>query len=219
MNMSINRKILTGEKEQEVFFNLALQGGFNVVELLWSKFRSSSVKTMGFEVPVEVRTNSMSSDVDSMSKIVTAGSWTEFRPDGENRCWAYVIDTPHNRKVMAASLRTGWYKINDQKVREEVKELALRSGLPTDKVEKPITNVKRTAREKAAEKKTVELSDLVYDLKRRLAETEDALKLYKNITEKSDKKIEEAPAIQEKEEPVVRPPLKGVHIDREKIGK
>jgi hypothetical protein len=199
MSFNFVRKVLTGEKEVEKIINLASQGGYGVIELVWSMFRKSNTKIIGFEIPIDdssrERSNPNSLEIDLTTSIKTVVGIVNFYVDDGGRCWGYVIDTPYNRDQIAKSIKTGWYKIVDAKIREDIYKLAEQKGYETTIAKKQIYGTKVSHTEKA--------------LKQELEDTQKLLRDMQKKQEELQRRLDVANGD--------RKPLEGVKIDRAKM--
>lgn len=173
--------------------------GVDVIELLWVPDNRlpyhAVVDVQGYRVPI-INNGANIFDDDKIS-----GDWIDgclkFYPDQAGRCWGYVYDTPENREIMATSLASGWYRIVDKKIREEIIKLAEDLGVRSTPYPKSETIVKISKRERIAE-------DKVKKLEHQLIELEEAKK-------KAELKLSDAKG---KKEHLHTRRLKGVKVKR-----
>jgi hypothetical protein len=122
---------------------------------------------VGFETP-EI------GSVDPMAESISPNGWKDdivhFYPDEHFRAWGYIYDTPNNRERLASGLSSGWYRIVDKEVREEIIKLAEEKGYKTTITSTKEVNIRKTAREKEAEKRVKNLEDELEYLKNKLKE-------------------------------------------------
>jgi hypothetical protein len=147
------RNIQSGEVEVKRFVDLATQGGYGIIELVWSMFRKSNAKVTGFEIPVDSRVKEMGFvsgpiEVDLNIDVQKVVGQTRFYLDASGRCWGYILDTPYNRNKLAQQLKVGWYKIVDPNIRKEIVKLAEENEWPTQPVPKPKGAIKTSKRER-----------------------------------------------------------------------
>lgn len=195
-----------GNEEVPIIESTAAMAGFDVVELMWIKGgvkRGGSVaKLHGFEAPAISKSRNLTFDdsADNLVKSRMRSTTVRFYPDGDNFNFGYVVDTPNNRKRMARNLKTGWYRIQNAKLREEIKKLARELGEPTSPLEKPKVNIKKTVREIKAEQEVKKVNAAVDERDKKI---EDLEKVILDMQEKGVAKLEK--------------PLSHVHINKDKI--
>jgi hypothetical protein len=200
MGIITKRKLVSGETENESFFDLASQGGFDVIELVWSTTNVGVKNIIGFDVPVaSINGSGEDYKVDLESDVAAVYGTTIFNPDNNGRSWAYIIDTPRNRKILKKSFRFDWYKIVDQKLRKELFEEAERDGIETSVIQLPEPQVKVTAREKQlkekfenAQKRERELQEQIAEMRKQLgiAKPLSGKRLDKNKIKRNDSVLE-----------------------------
>ena len=168
-----------GNEEVPVLEGAAAFAGHDMIELMWTKNgtpRDGSVgKIHCFDVPVaSKRRKGKLGDVDNSELKITSGT-VKFYPDGKGLNWAYVVDTENNRKKLARSFKTGWYKIMNVRIRDELKTLAESMGLPTTKQAKPLVNIKKTIREIKADDNTRKTQKELDETKQRNIDLENLI--------------------------------------------
>jgi hypothetical protein len=147
---SFIRKLKSGTKDVERMFETSASIGIDLIEVIWTKSaRQSDAMIAGFFVPVIA-------GFDVQNVTFNADSWVEgsvkFYLDERNNCWGYIYDTPENRKLIYGSLSSGWFKIVDKRIREEIIKEADALGFKTTVTPQTEVNVKKTSREINAEK-------------------------------------------------------------------
>jgi len=151
MSFVLTRKLASGDKEISRFVDLASQGGYGIIELVWAKVRNSTAKVSGFEIPVDntnrERKDPNSREVDLSIDVQKISGMTRFFPDNSGRCWGYIIDTDANREKLAATLKTGWFKIVDNKIKEEIVKMAAEKEYPTEPLPKQRYGIKVSKQE------------------------------------------------------------------------
>lgn len=178
MSFVLARELISGEIEVKKLIDLASQAGYDVIELVWSKTRGSNTKVTGFQIPVieETLVSIENREVDLSTDVKLIIGTVKFNVDKTSRCWAYIIDTPYNRKKIAQSIKTGWYKVVNNKIREEIREIALKEGYPTEPM------IKRNFKMKVSPKEQ-ELNVKIEDMQKQLKEMERREELIKKELE------------------------------------
>lgn len=159
----------------------ANQLGIDIIELLWTPFNGAPVYAIqeihGYKFPIMGNINVLSESTD-------ASEWVEgilkFFPDGKGRCWGYCYDTPDNRHLIKTTLSTGWYRIVDLKLREEIIEEAKIAEIPTDHTQRTDVQIKKSKREVEAEKHAKELAERLEETKKKMKKIEEELALARN---------------------------------------
>jgi hypothetical protein len=131
----------------------------DLIELLWIPRNRqpypSVVTVVGYKFPI-VNHNMNMFDSDTLESDWVDGI-LRFYPDDHGRCWGYVYDTEENRKIIATTLASGWYKIVDKKIKDEIVELAKSLGVPHEPIPDSFSIVKKNVNEK---KTSVEIDKL-----------------------------------------------------------
>jgi len=164
-----------GNEEIPVLEGNASLAGYDMIELMWTKNgkpRNGSVgKIHCFEIPVLRGRRKGNLGDDNVDSKMVSGT-VKFYPDDAGYNWAYVVDSPNNRKKLANSFKTGWYKIMNIRTRDEIKKLAEEMGLSTSKLDKPKVNIKKTVREIKADENTRKVEKELDESKQRMADLE-----------------------------------------------
>ena len=197
MSFVLTRKLRSGEGEVRNLIDLASQGGYDIIELVWKKFRKSNAKVTGFETPVDNsnrdREQSGAIEVDLDIDVALMIGRTRFCIDSGSRAWGYILDTPYNREKLASQLKVGWYKIVDPKVRKAAEQMAKENGWPTEPQKSKQINIKTSKRERDLEAELKEKEAEALELKRKLEASKKNLtvaeggKALKGVSIKKDK--------------------------------
>ena len=167
-----------GNEEVPVLEGIASMAGYELIELMWTKNGRSRNGSVGrvhcFDVPVSSGRRKMKLD-DGDAKLKIISGITRFYPDGNNYNWGYVVDTENNRRKLANSFKTGWFKIMNVRIRDEIKELADEMGLSTSKLDKPTVNIKKTVREIKADEGTRKVQKELDESNKRMCELEELI--------------------------------------------
>jgi hypothetical protein len=173
--MLTRRKFATGDKEVDSIFDTASIIGVNVIEILRTKLSAAPSRIVGYEVPkVSQSVKNFSVDLNTNVKWVTEQVW--FYPSDipkeqdEKMCYGYVFDTPANRRKLAQSMKTGWFKIVDQNIRQEIEQLAKEIGESIEVIAKPELGIKLTAREKKSMSEVDKLKQKLIEMEQKHAE-------------------------------------------------
>lgn len=175
MNLVVRKLDGGGDTEVQRMIESATALGIDLIELVWNKKRADLAQIVGFKEPVFSSMSPLDTEIQADKWIDTT---LKFYPDQNQFCWGYVFDIPENRELLQTSLSNGWFKIVDKRIRDEIVQEAQAKGLKTDITPKREVNVRKTEREKLAEKKT--------------KATEDKLQDAMNMVEHLRKELEEA---------------------------
>jgi len=178
--MVMQRKLLSGETETEELLNRASQTGLNVIELLLRNKRSSPKIFMGFDVP-EFQDGVLNPSIDATASVTYIQKQVLFNPDKDGFCWGYVIDTPKNRDMIAKSLKTGWFRITDKKIEDEIKQYAEEHGIDLIIRESNLIKVKKTPKEEKLEVALEKAQKEMLELKKALYKKEAEIKPLQEI--------------------------------------
>lgn len=176
----------------------AAQAGVEMIELLWNQLDAYSTTVVGVqELKVEHVAQGIGRNTLQLRKTwIEDGElvfWPEMgSPVIENkcRCYGYLADTKKNRLVLADMIRFNKFTIIDEKIRKEIFDLAKSEGIDT-------IIVRDTTMDKYLSRKDPKQGKIL-DLQAEKEELERKLKLY--------------------EDEAAKPPLKGVTIDKSKLG-
>lgn len=180
-----NEELSSGENETKELFRNATLAGLNIIKLLWGKARVSNARLTGYEMPKFGKRrvgDPTSVDIDLDVKFVRG--MLNFYLDRSGRAWAYVIDTPHNRKVMESSFRSGWYRIVDPAIREQVLQAAKANGIKTEKDVEENYEIKKTPREIRAEADAAKANSEKGDLEKKIAELQEQVRKMQTPSQK-----------------------------------
>lgn len=100
-------------------------------------------------------------------RIINDGVLT-FYPDVRMRRWAYMLDTPRNRRWIASQLVSPLVEVADSQIKKEIIELAEAEGFSTVRVQTDLS-LKDYLNEGVSDE-VVEMSEEIEELKRQLAE-------------------------------------------------
>jgi phage pi2 protein 07 len=109
----------------------------------------------------------------------------KFYPDANGRCWGFTYDIPENRKLLYNSFRSGWFKIVNNNLREEIKKEAEELGINTSRAIRTEVNVKKTAKERDAEQAIAVKERKIEELMAKMADLKKELDVVKNIKQVS----------------------------------
>jgi hypothetical protein len=197
--MVISRKLTVGETEVANLIDTADFLGLNIIELRWNEEKSYPPRVYGFDVPKVRKVHGVASSDPNNIKYVNEPIM--FYPDVNNRCWAYVVDTPTNRMYLKNSFSSGWYTIQDKEIREKLKAEAEAEGIGTKTLPKPEIHVKVNADELVAD-----ISNKEDEIRRLKAELSIAARKIDTLTEAQS-------AFE------IKKPLAGVRIDKSRWDK
>ncbi len=161
---SFLRKLDTGTKDVERMFETSASIGVDLIEVLWTKSTRKSIATIaGFFVPVI-------GELNKQEASFQADRWIEgnvkFYLDERSNAWGYIYDTPENRERIYGSLSSGWFRVVDKRLREEIEKEAAERGFKTTVTPQVETNIRKTQREMQAEKQAKNLESKLEDMKR-----------------------------------------------------
>lgn len=190
-----------GDQVVRGMMNTSASIGVDIIELIWTKDRGpryAIARVFGFQFPVVNASSAFDGDI-------TANQWIDeqlkFYPDSEGRCWGYIWDTPANRYLLCQSLSTGWYRIVDKKVREEIIKQAQEMGLSTEAMQQTIVNVKKSVVEVKAEKEAAEYKAKMLEMQRQLEVMQRKFEEATNVRNVSvEKRLKGTPVPQEKQD-------------------
>jgi AraC-like DNA-binding protein len=189
-----------GDTDVQKMMENASMLGIELIELLWIPRNKlphySVIDLIGYFIPL-IDKNTNIFDEDKINREWIDGT-VKFYPDKNGRCWGYVYDVPENRNLLASSLVNGWFKIVDQKIREQIIELAKNNNLKTEPVPTAPILTKKSISEKNNEETIIKLLKAEEELKMKLKYLEEELE-----RAKGDKASQ------------VNKRLRGVHVKRE----
>lgn len=176
--MIVNRKLSGGgDKEHEIIANTAATVGCDVIELLWlprNRLPHFGIpRVAGYKKPLLDRTT-VSFDDPTVDGIAWIDSDVKFYPDENGFCYGLIFDCEDNRKLLASSLSTNWFKIIDKRVRDEVIALAKELGFDTEPAQLTEMRIKKSRAETELAEKAKKLEDKLEEatLKLRMLEKE-----------------------------------------------
>ena len=169
--MKIERKFLK-EVMKDVLETLifdAEEFGHNFIELRHTTQCETQDVIMGLEEARVISRRRPGSRVATAQgvKVITDGVLT-FYPDVRYRRWAYMLDTPKNRRWLAAQLQAPIVEVVDDTIRREIVELADKEGFATEKVQ--IDTSLSAYLNQGVPDEVVEMSKEIEELKKQLAE-------------------------------------------------
>lgn len=196
------------KKEAEKLFDLSASVGVDLIEVQYVPPRPTNGKPIvpptihGYLIPNIDDTLNVNSDgtVDSWIE----GKLTFFVDPNFRIAYGYIFDIEENRELIRTSLSTGWYKVVDKKIRDEIVKEAEEKGYETDVRQKPVVNVRKTKQLIEAEGHIKNLQD---KLKEREKEINKIKKMLEETEELKDKHLKRR-IIEDK-------PLKGIKIKKE----
>lgn len=181
--MSINTKKLSPSHADIVdnMIDTANQLGIDIIELLWTPFNGAPTyaiqEIIGYKFPIV-------DNLNILADTTNASDWVEgilkFYPDGKGRCWGFLYDTPDNRELIYTTFSSGWYRIVDSKLREQLLAEAALKEIPTDKAQRTDVQIKKSKREVEAERHAKELAERLEDTKKKMKKIEEELALARN---------------------------------------
>jgi len=135
--MKIERKFTKpgiGEVIESLMYD-AEDFGHNFIELRHLTPCETQDVVMGFDEARVVSRRTPGSRIATAQgvKIIKDGVLT-FYPDKQNRRWAYMLDTPKNRRILAAGIVAPLFEAVDQGIKREIIELAENEGFATERV-------------------------------------------------------------------------------------
>lgn len=212
--MTISLKGLSGggDKDVEAILENASILGIDVIELMWlpknGQPRWDTAEVNGFKVP---RIGKLTGVEDTIRAEYWYDGTAKFYPDKNGRCWGFVYDIPENRKLLYHAFRSNWFKIVNNELREKIKKEAEDLGINTERAIRKEVNVKKTVREREAEKIITGNQNKIESLMAQLADLKRELDVAKNIKQVSiDNRVAgspvpfpEEPVVDIKKEPVV----------------
>ena len=171
-----------GDKEVESMIGTSALLGVDLIEVMWiprtGNPRWAVAKIAGFLFPI-VR------NVDPTKEDITADSWIDgtlkFYPDPNGRCWGYIYDCPENREKIYNSMSTGWFRVVDKKLRDELIEEAKAKGIKTDRNIRSQSITKKSRTEKEAEDKAKSLETKLFHMEEQMKKYQKELEEAKNI--------------------------------------
>jgi hypothetical protein len=129
-------KLAGGEKDVQKIFQNAGRKGVDVIKLIWSKRGMANASCVGFFVPVLARQDNQQRNFDRVTNVdqMVEMEYGEviFYPDNEGIRFGYILDTEKNRNVLVNTLTTGWFTIQNERIRNEIIDVAQEKGLGTE---------------------------------------------------------------------------------------
>lgn len=141
-------RLVTGENDVERIYQNAGRKGVDVIKLLWGKRGASITSMVGFFVPVLARQEKQQRNFDRVTSVSQSVDMefgeVRFYPDGDDYRYGYILDTPENRKKLMSSLTKGWFTIQNERVRNEIMDMAEAKGFGTSFKKNTHEYVKKT---------------------------------------------------------------------------
>lgn len=181
--MNINTKKLSKIDADVVdaMIDVSNQLGVDIIELMWTPFNGAETYSIqelhGFKFPIMGETNVLK-DVDEVSEWVEG--ILKFYPDGKGRCWGYIYDTEENRVKIYETMSTGWFRIVDRNLRETITKEAEEKGYQTQRSERTEVSIKKTEREKNAERHAKKLEERLREKEEEMKRLREELAIAKN---------------------------------------
>lgn len=181
--MSPNTKKLSPRDADivDAMIDTSNQLGIDLIEVVYTPTNGQPVFSIqeihGYNFPI----------MDSMAILndtTEASSWVEgilkFYPDGKGRCWGYIYDTPDNRHLIHTTFSSGWYRVIDSRLRQELLDEAAAKDIRTDRAIRTEIQIKKSKREVDAEKHAKHLADQLEDTRKKMKKIEDELAIARN---------------------------------------
>lgn len=157
--------------------NKAAMLGIDIIELIWIPRNRMPyfgiMEVNGFQFPT------VSINANVFDDTIPDSNWIDgtlkFYPDDAGRLWGYVYDTKENRMHLAHSLGSGWFKIVDKKIRDEIIELARQNNLVTEPYPEVQNLTKKSTGEKKNDEQLVKKEKEIIELSQRLKFLEEEL--------------------------------------------
>jgi len=188
--MPLEERLMSGDKEiKDLYYKCSL-AGLNVIKLLWNRPRQSNAYVTGFEIPVfekQVKRN-ISDSTNLNIKFIVGG--VRFYIDDMSNVWGYVVDTAYNRTILMKSFKTGWYRIVDQNVRNEILAEAKINKIDVELRKTDDSLVKKTPREIRAEQEAAVAMEKTIALNKQIEEMKNKLKQYEGMIPPTKKPLE-----------------------------
>lgn len=135
MNVHKFIKHYTVEHEElEQLISDAESMGYRFIEVKRGGFSKVRDHIAGLDELRPIMSRAYGTDVPVVQgmKIVKDGS-VHFYPDNRAQRWGYVLDTPKNRRWLAAVLASEQYNVTDNKIKGEIIDLAIKEGFNSKK--------------------------------------------------------------------------------------
>jgi hypothetical protein len=169
--MKVERKFTKagiGEVLESLMYD-AEDFGHNFIELRHLTPCETQDVIMGFDEARVVSRRTPGSRIATAQgvKVIQDGVLT-FYPDTRNRRWAYMLDTPKNRKILAAGIVAPIVEVVDQGIKREIIALAEKEGFATEQVKTLDTSFDAYLN-KGVPDEVLELNAELEELKKQLA--------------------------------------------------
>lgn len=146
--------------------------GKDYIELRFGESSKYKEKMIGFEdIKLIMRRQGRDDYATPVGAKIIKDAVVYFYPDNLKRCWGYMLDTPNNRKILAAQYKLRQVIISDNKIDKEIKALCKKLGYPTEMVVIDHTFDNYLKKSKKSEE-TIDKDAKIEKLEARLAELE-----------------------------------------------
>jgi hypothetical protein len=146
-----------GEQEVKDIHELADLLGVGIIRINSKKSGAAQSGVTGFEV------GKFGYDPrGSVNGAITDKGYVYMFPDKNKTKWGFVLDTPHNREVLASHLAAPVLDVSDKKVKAEIIEWCIENGINTVPEAGANPYIKKSIPEKRLETRNKQLeSDLL----------------------------------------------------------